>query len=175
MNPLKIASNFYSRLSYDFSSIQCDLPNDIAEEIYQWGKKNIPDSMLVEDGRENRIHVTVKYGVHMIDANPILDLLRDYGPIKIKLGKISLFDSDDCDVVKIEVESDDLCKINQYISENFDVTDTHDSYIPHITLCYVKKGFGALFNNCEVFNGREVELKTITFSSHNNNMTVLSL
>jgi 2'-5' RNA ligase len=175
MNPLKIASNFYSRLSYDFSSLQCDLPNDIAEEIYQWGKKHIPDSMLTEDGREDRIHITVKYGIHTIDATSILDLLRDYGPIKIRLGKISLFDSEDSDVVKIEIESDDLCKINSYISENFDVTDTHPEYIPHVTVAYVQKGLGSLFDGCDDFNGREIELKTVTFSGHNNSMTVLSL
>ena len=175
IHPFKIISNFCSKLSYDFSSVQCGLPNDIAEEIYQWGKKNIPDEMLAEDGREDRIHVTVKYGIHTIDSTPVLEMMRNYGPIKAHLGKISLFDSDDCDVVKIEVESDGLCELNKLISDNFDVTDTHPVYIPHITLCYVEKGFGSLFNGCEDFNGRDIEFKTITFSSHNNNISVLCL
>jgi len=180
MNPLKIISNFYSRLAYDFSSVQCDLPYDIAEEIYRWGKKNIPDSILDPEEDKARqpfddIHVTIKYGIYIIDPTEIKSRLYNQKPIKMTLGPISIFDGETNDVVKIGVDSDDLFDLNEMIKENFETHDTFPTYNPHITIALVKKGFGAQYNGMDDFKGREIIMKSVTFSGKDNRKTLITL
>lgn len=163
------------KLAYDFSSLQCDLPKDLSEEIYEWGLANIPDEFLADDGRQAQddIHVTVKYGIHITDPTVVRELLINQKPLKAKLGKISLFESDDHDVVKLEISSNQLHQLNKTVSNNLEVTDTYPQYIPHVTIAYVKKGCGSRYDGCETFSGREVIFDNATFSGKDNRKTVL--
>jgi len=169
----KIAQEYLNRLSYDFSSVQCNIPEEIANDIFQWGKDNIPDSDLLEDGREDDIHVTVKYGIHMIDPTKVRDYLMTQKPIEATLGPITLFEADDHDVVKLDIESPQLRKLNKVISDNFQVTDTHPEYIPHITIGYVKKGLGKKYDGRKDFDGKKVVLNSVLFSGKDNRRTLL--
>ena len=163
------------KLAYEFSSLQCNLPDDIAGEIHEWGLKNIPDQQMASDGRQPRddIHVTVKYGIHITDPIVVRDLLINQKPIKIKLDKVSLFESDDYDVVKLGVTSTQLRQLNKAVSNNLEVTDTHPDYNPHVTIAYVKKGLGRLYDGRDDFEGREIVLNNATFSGKDNRKTVL--
>lgn len=169
----KVASNF--RNAYDFSSVQCNLPQDISTEIFQWGKDNIPDSILSEDGRQapDDIHVTVKYGFHIHDFTKVRDYLMTQKPFKATLGPISLFESPDQDVIKIDIHSPELSKLNDLFSNNFEVTDTHPSYIPHVTIGYVQKGAGAPYAGRKDFEGRKVLLDSALFSGKDNRRTLM--
>jgi hypothetical protein len=53
--------------------------------------KEIPDENLAEDGREDRPHVTARFGLHTGDADEVKKLVEGFGPVKAKLGKTSLF------------------------------------------------------------------------------------
>ena len=161
----------FLKSAYDFSSVQMDFPDEIAEEIRNWCKLKIPEDMLAADGRENHIHVTVKYGLHGVDFTEIREIFKDEKPLKVKLGKITLFEADDYDVVKIDVISPELHRLNQVISKNFEVTDTHPKYQPHCTAAYVKKEFGPLINGLSDFEGREIVLDSLLFSGRDNRQT----
>ena len=172
----RIIYAFRDRLSYDFSSVQCNMPPELSAEIYNWGVDNIPDECLTNDGRQPQddIHVTVKYGIHIVDPTKIRDHLMNQKNIKIKLGPVSLFDTNpEYDVVKLSVESDQLRDLNKMINNNFEVTNTHPRYIPHITIAYVKKGSGDCLVGRDDFAGREINLDGATFSGKDNRKTLL--
>jgi 2'-5' RNA ligase len=180
MNALKIARAFIKELlavdrARSFSSVQANLPLPIAQEIYDWGLQHIPDQILTGDGRENNIHVTLKYGLHIIDFSKVRDLFINQKPINIVLGKITLFTSDDHDVIKIDVISPELHRLNKLISDSFENVNTHPVYNSHTTLAYVKKSVGALFDGLSDFEGRKVCLDSILFSGKDNRRTTFRL
>jgi 2'-5' RNA ligase len=168
-----IASFFYKRFSFDYSSVQCNFPLDIADKIYEWGMKNIPTSELAANGREGNIHVTVKYGLHQHDPFALRPFLIDRDHIEIILRDISFFESNDYDVVKINIESPGLIVFNKQLSDHFDHTDTHPDYNPHVTIAYVQKGKGKKYDGRQDFNGQKVILKDVLFSGNDNRETII--
>jgi len=173
MDALKIAQK-YMKQAYDFSSIQLEIPDPEASEIRDWSIKNIPNRLLANDGFENDIHVTIKYGIHIHDFTAARNLFINEHPIKIKLGKIGLFEGD-CDVIKIDVISPDLHRLNKLISKTFEVTDTYPTYQPHLTLAYVLKSFGDSYDGGTDFLGREITSDSILFSGKDNRKTLFKL
>lgn len=176
MNSLKIAQNFLTRTAYGFSSVQMQLPDDISKDILNWNKKNIPGDILTDEGRENDIHVTVKYGIHITDFTELRNIFVGLKPFEATLGNISLFNTNpNYDVVKIEIESPDLLKMNKKISNIFEVTDTHPVYNPHVTLAFVKKGCGDPYINMDVFSGIKLKLDSVVFSGKDNRRILFKL
>lgn len=98
-----------------------------------------------EFGVESYPHVTLLYGFKKdVIADDVFDLYKenfDLNDIKIKTTKISIFETPDFDVVKIDVESEILNKINEVMKKLPHIL-THPVYHPHITIAYVKKGEG---------------------------------
>ena len=174
MNGLRVAQNFLKN-AYSFSSIQFNFPSSIAQEIYEWGLKNIPESILADDGREDNIHVTIKYGIHINDFTALRNVFINVKPVPVTLGKISLFTSDEYDVIKIEISSPELHRLNKVISSSFEVTDTHPTYTPHCTIAYVKRGCGAPYDGWKGFAGENILLNTVVFSGNDNRKTVFKL
>jgi 2'-5' RNA ligase len=171
----RIIKAFWQKEAFDYSSIQCNMPLDLAEEIISWGKENIPDEDLTGDGREKDIHITIKYGLHDHDPFEVRELLSNFGPIDITLGKTSIFTGDEFDVVKIDVISPGLCELNALISKNFKHTDTHPKYIPHLTVAYVKSGTGKKYVGSDQFKGRKIKVDSVIFSGNDNRKTGLVL
>ena len=157
----------------DFSCLLCPLPWDVAEEVRAWGKKNIATEDLINDGLEPNIHVTLKYGLHDNDPFELRELIWNFGRIKMALGRTSIFESDEQDVVKIEVISPRLHVLNKAISDNFDHTDTHPIYLPHTTVAYVRPGSGKKYSGRTDFEGRKMILTEAVFSGNDYRETAL--
>jgi 2'-5' RNA ligase len=154
-----------SKPDHEFSSTQVDLEKVVADKVRSLGSK-IPDSDLAEDGREADPHITVKFGLH--DDEPSAELKRivkDHGPIQAKLGKTSLFSNDEADVVKIDVVSHDLHRLNKKISGACKCTDTHPEYQPHATVAYVKPGKGKKYSGNASLEGTPVTFDHVVFST----------
>lgn len=155
-----------------FSSTQINLPEEIAEQVVAASKK-IPDADLAEDGRETEPHVTVKYGLHTNEAEHVRKLIENEPPIKAKLGKASVFPATETggtyDVVKLDVDSPDLHRINKLISDSLSHTDTHPNYHPHVTLAYVKPGLGEKHVGMADLEGQELTVDRIIFSDKDRN------
>lgn len=96
------------------------------------------------EGLESWPHVTVLYGIYPeIPFGAVIDKLKLslITPATAKLTGISHFENDEYDVVKFDVDSEDLRRVNGVITELPSV-DKYGKYEPHITIAYVKKGTG---------------------------------
>lgn len=148
-----------------FSSTQVDLPADVASRVRALAA-TIPSSDLAEDGREADPHITVQYGIDSDDVAPLRKALADLPPITATLGKTSLFENDDADVVKIDIDSPDLRRVREAIRTVVDAPgDTHPKYVPHATVAYVKPGKGQAYADKADLDGQTVTIDRITFST----------
>jgi hypothetical protein len=158
-----------NNVTHDFSSTQFNFPDDISDKIINWGKKNIPDSEISEasdnsGGREDEIHVTVLYGIHDGCPKETEKLLKDVKPFKITLGKTSFFSNEKFDVLKLEVNSQDLKALNKLLSEKLEFTNKY-TYVPHVTIAYMKNGTAKKYANDDTFMGIKIQVSEIVFSS----------
>lgn len=160
---------------HDYSCLMADIPKDIKTKILEWNIKNIPDSELfTEDrsgkGRELQPHVTVKYGIHEQSPDPVFSLI-DNKSIEFALGSVTRFTSDkNYDVLIVEVVSPNLGKLNSDISLDFDCTDTHPEYKPHLTLAYVNKDAMKELDGDKIFDGVKGNFETFLFTNPKNDM-----
>ncbi len=106
-------------------------------------------------GLETDPHITILYGLH--DDEFKLDELKKILPPIEKVfafkKNISIFENENFDVLKFDIESSILHELNSAICEKFPYTSTFD-YHPHMTIAYVKKGTGKKYisNNINPYN-----------------------
>ena len=164
--------HFLAENKHDFSSTQVNLPVNLSNEILSWGYKNLPEDIIFNNfednfyGREKNIHVTILYGIHTTKFNLVSSFLEDQTIFECTLQNISLFtDNSSFDVLKIDVNSEELHKINSFLKKKLTVTSTHSEYIPHVTIAYLKKRKGNKFLNNSIFKDKKFLVKEILFSS----------
>lgn len=103
---------------------------------------------LHEFGIEEEAHITVMYGfLPEVKVEDIKPEMKDKIIFKedIEFSGLSLFENDEYDVVKIDIESKKLHKYNKFFSEKFPFESDFDEYIPHLTIAYCKKGTGKYY------------------------------
>jgi 2'-5' RNA ligase len=152
-------------------------------------QEQIADEDLAEDGKEERYHVTVKYGLHTSDPEDVKRAVQKWlqgrrsPSVGAKLGAVTLFPAkegeaqrggDVYDVVKLDVDSPDLASLNRALSDGLEHTDTHPDYHPHVTLAYVKPGLGRKYIG-QGLGGHEVLLYELVFSDTDKHETVIDL
>lgn len=142
---------------YKRSSCQINAPEDIADFLIQWGMLNIPDEKLYIEpdggcGREDEPHITVRYGLDFPEApEEFHRLITTWKAFPIRLAGVSLFKNDKFDVVKLDVISDDLLRLNAEIRKQFpsQQPDKFPDYHPHLTIAYVQPG------TCDALEGAD--------------------
>lgn len=159
-------------------STQFNLPKSITDIIQKFAAK-IPKDRLAEDGIESESHVTAKYGITGDDPQEVRDALAGEAPIKVKLGMLSIFpasESGNADVLKLDVESPDLHRINLKLS-GLPHIDTHAGYKPHATVAYLKPGEGKKYAGLPLqgVTGKTVDLSELTFSDKDNKRETIKL
>ncbi len=137
--------------AYKFATTDIELEPHLADFIIDWGRLHIPDDVLTDHGREDKIHVTVKYGLLAKDVPPELQKIAQQTPqFRVFMGNVSLFTTNPkFDVVKIDVESPELHQLNKLITNAVPNETTYPDYHPHITIAYVEKG------SCDHLNGED--------------------
>lgn len=179
----KVFEKHNSDGTYDYSSVQAEFDKDSVNAILEFGKDLINDEDVIEEadgeilGREETPHVTVKYGLHTDDFEEVDSVFDGEEPFEITLGDTGIFENDDkpYDVVFIEVESQDLHRLNSKIKEKLKCTDTHPVYVPHLTLSYVKSGTGKKYNGANDLNGFKILISNLIFSSKEKKKYKISL
>lgn len=143
---------------YGKSCLMVKVPGELADAVQTWAKASIPEERLYhsekEDGFEDDPHITCIWGLLEPDVSDELRAIVERTRVfPVKLGKVSLFENEDFDVVKLEVESPWLHQLHQRIKSEVPNRQTHPVYNPHVTLAYAKKGSCADLVGHEVFSG----------------------
>jgi 2'-5' RNA ligase len=153
-----------------FSCVMAYLPSELADKIKAVAA-TISEEDLHEDGREEEPHVTVKWGIHGDDPSGVRRALEGRKPISIKLGPLSLFESDKQDVLKADVESPELHEWNAAVNREAPHTDTFPDYHPHVTVAYLKPGIGKKYIGDHGISGTTATISSVVFSDTKNNRT----
>ena len=149
---------------HEFSSTQVQVTGRPLEVIRKM-QKAIQPADIGPEGLETDSHITAKYGLHF--QTPTVRLrqaLRSFGPVHAVLGQTSLFENDDADVLKVNVDSPDLRRLNRLISNMMPTKDTHPNYIPHLTIAYLKPGRGKKYEKDKALAGTELTFNSLVFS-----------
>ena len=156
--------------NYSFSSVQVKMPEVVSARIMNFQEK-ICINEFYNDYSEERPHITIKYGIHSGDIS-CLDDIKELFPknIVLELGNTSMFSNTDNEVLKIDVESEYLIKMNKIITDNIECTTTFPIYIPHCTIAYLKHGNSYKYIDDDMFRGIYLCLDEIEFSSKDNNV-----
>jgi 2'-5' RNA ligase len=163
--------------AYSYSCLMAVLPPEVARRIRAFSFA-IPDSDIYEiddeeHGRPSEMHVTVKYGIHTPDPDEVRAILSGMDMAKATLRGITAFHNEDCVVLKVDVDSDDLAMLNKVVSTELRCTDTHPVYKAHVTVAYLKHHaeekfyYHRYFSN--IFYGTEVYFDRLQFSTADGN------
>ena len=161
--------------AYSYSCLMAFLPDEISAKIRAFSLA-LPDADIFEpfDEEHGRVkpreaHTTVKYGIHTDDPNEMIALLAEQDMVRLILKGVTAFDNEDSIVLKVDVESEDLSRLNALVSSGTECTDSYPGYNPHVTIAYLnhhddepeyyKKFF------CDIFDGTEVWVDRLKFST----------
>jgi 2'-5' RNA ligase superfamily len=164
---------------FDYSSTQLNLPKSVSNAVTKFSK-TIPDASLSVDGdnggRETEPHITVMYGLDTQNEADVKPLVEQSKPITVKMGKVSVFENDKFDVLKVDVSSPALTALNKSIGKNLKTPGkTFDEYKPHVTIAYLKKGEGKKFAGDKRFQGKTITLNELTFSKKDGTQVKIGL
>lgn len=91
-------------------------------------------------GRELDPHVTALYGIHDdVPDEDVEDVIDTFEKPEVELKSISAFKNDKFDVLKFDVKSKDMHKMNDKL-KSLPYTTNYPDYHPHATICYLKSG-----------------------------------
>lgn len=149
---------------HEYSSTQVQLAGGPVEIVRRM-QNAIQATDIGPEGLEEEPHVTVKFGLHFQTPSVKLrQALKTFGPVTVTLGKTSLFRNDDADVLKVDVDSPDLHRLNKLISRLVPTFDTHPKYIPHLTIGYLRPGRGTKYAGDKSLDGQKLTFNSIVFS-----------
>ena len=123
-----------------------DLYPEIAKIHEQIDPEDVYDDDEPGHSLEKDSHVTCAYGFSETkpqDVIPKLDLV----PCRYKVKGLSLFENEKFDVLKFDIQSTELNKLNKQIMDNFDITTSYKDYHAHCTIFYARKGMGKKYLN----------------------------
>jgi len=93
-------------------------------------------------GLEDEPHTTLLFGLHDgLKTSEVKKILDKYTFDSCKLHNPSLFNNEKYDVLKFDVEGENLHKVNKELKK-FPYTSDYPNYHPHLTIGYLKKGTG---------------------------------
>lgn len=171
-----------SLTSYDYQSTQLDFPEEISRQIRALGDA-IPDSDVSINpddptyGREHDIHVTVLYGLDpTIAAEEVAAVAAGTEPITVTLGETSIFEGEAYDVLKIEVDGQGIHDLHDKLNTHLNAPGNNfPTYIPHVTIAYLKKGAGAKYAGNRSLVGTQVTFNLLKFSNQQGEKTIIPL
>ncbi len=117
-----------------------------------WDKclKIVNDDIVYDDekhkfGKEQTPHITIMFGFdnETTDKNKLKDLILNYTknkPIAFNIIGLNYFETEKFDVLKFDIESEQLNDLNGLCKNNFKYSSDHENYHAHITISYIKKG-----------------------------------
>jgi len=134
---------------------------------------SIPEEILYEPndpkyGRTHNPHITVLYGIDKMEGEKARSILRKIpSAITATLGSVTKFETPEFDVIKIDVSSPYLYRVNKFLRDNVEYHNDYDTFHPHVTVAYVKKGEGSQFLKDNRFAGKRFAFRAFLYSNEN--------
>lgn len=157
-----------------YGCVMLKLPPDVAGEVRQLGQQ-IAIEDLTEEGLEHDPHITAMWGVVTDEADEVREAVKTFGPFGVRLGRTSVFENDEHDVVKIDVIGAAIHEFHDHIGSRCACEETHPVYVPHVTIGYVKKGRGSKYVNLDAMEGAVMAFNHVVFSDRSKNKYYLPL
>jgi 2'-5' RNA ligase len=135
---------------HSYGCTMVSIPKDLATKILQFTLSIDPEDIYEETyddsyGLELDPHITIKYGIVEDGVEEDLRVLAKQD-ITATLGELSIFDNAETDkdfeVLKFDIDSQDLIDLNGKISSEITCHDPHPNYQAHLTIAYLKPGTG---------------------------------
>jgi len=145
----EVVNNPLNEAKRDYGCVMLYFP--VSDEFWDKIQGRIDDEDISsdkdEDGKEkngrqpaNEAHVTLLYGIHAdVTDEDVEAIINQIGKMDLTLRKISMFENDEFDVLKFDVEGDGLFEYNKKFRELPHTTNFPD-YHPHLTIAYMNKG-----------------------------------
>jgi hypothetical protein len=137
-------------------------------------RDKIDPADLGEDGKEGHPHITAKYGLITTDTEEVREVVSGTRGGKVRMGKTSLFEKEDCDVLKVSITGHALHALWKALS-TLDNEDKFDEYKPHATLAYLKPGMGKKYSGLDTIDGLEFTFDSFMFEDKNDVKTEIAL
>ncbi len=136
--------------------------------------KSIPDDDIYKPntsdesdgyGRDLEPHVTALFGLLSGCPKKLQPALSKFSKIKMTLGKTSLFKNKDFHVLKFDIVSPDLVKLNGELTK-LEHENDHPDYHPHCTVAYLKAddAISGKYTGVRNFEDQEATAKSVIFS-----------
>lgn len=111
-------------------------------------------------GIETEPHCTLLYGLHDNEVTPeqIMDVLSKYTYTTCKAHNLSCFENPMYDVLKYDIQGDNLSETNEELKQ-FPFTTDYPDYHPHMTIAYLKPGKGKEY--IQKFSDKHKELAMV--------------
>jgi len=157
-----------------YGALMAMLPYEDNKPFNDWIDREINLDKLGEHGIERESHVTVLYGLEDIDPLALRLFIEEYGPIEIRLGKVSKFPGD---VIKIDIHSPHIIKINEDLRKTFEhnITTREGKLKAHLTLAYVRKGSHDHLIGRGDFRGMSFMIDKLTYSTKDKKKHIIEL
>ena len=146
-----------------YASVQANITDPTVLKLLQGIRNRIDTDDVLKF--EKQPHITVRYGFTDDDPTQAQQVIKDIGVVRAKLGKLSVFELPDAEVLKLEVDSKDLHRAHKKL-ELLPHVDTHPNYQPHLTIAYLKPGTAHKYLFMATgLDGYELEFDELVFSS----------
>ena len=119
-------------------------------------------------GIEKEPHITILYGIHKdVDDDQVMSMFSDLTQTNfdISVNGIDCFYNDEFDVLKLNVESSELNKLNK-MARMLNHTNDYPTYKPHLTIAYLNKGMGNKYSD-PTFHTKINNISKIVYSKTN--------
>ena len=173
----------------DYSWVSIATPKEIGSKTIKFAK-SIPERELYIEkeekgevihgkgwkyGVEDDPHITVLWGIHTKSVQKIIKTLQDQKGGTVSLGQVGMFETEDYDVLKVNIISPALHRLNRVLQENVKHTTTHPEYHPHLTLAYLKCGNGSKYIKDKRFHNLKFEFDEVIFEDYEDKKTTITL
>lgn len=135
--------------TYDYGCLMLEIDNMTDEfikdnNLFTHSTIPIQEVYMPEDpqyGYETEPHCTLLFGLHNdIEDGAIAEYVKTLSPVTITLRGISAFKNEEYDVLKYDIDGEDIFRINKEITSKFPYTTDYPDYHPHSTIAYLLPG-----------------------------------